>query len=315
MDVDMVDLELDDGLFTSPSPLAHLAVASANDPDSTPPWSPEYSEKGELSGKAQSRASARSTAETTSSSKGKELTDEERAQRTKERNRIYAARTRQRKNRQTQELRERCAQLELENAQLQEVVRDLQQENARLRGRDPAAAATPAAQCSSAASDAAAAPAAGGGGSGATSAATHVTANVLRFTAAAPAVPPPPCFTAAAALTPEQLRALQAPPTQPGAAAAASAESARASPTPSLSGGAAAAVCESSRPQSDSVVVSTQPPRGKRRAASPVPLSGRKHRRSTPLAPLVGCRAHTSLVGCPDAVRTPLTGPVLSVQA
>lgn len=55
-----------------------------------------------------------------------ESTEEMRSQRVKERNRLYAARTRERKNRLMQDLRQRCQDLELENYELRERVADLE---------------------------------------------------------------------------------------------------------------------------------------------------------------------------------------------
>lgn len=49
-----------------------------------------------------------------------------RSQRVKERNRLYAARTRQRKNRMMQDLRQRCQDLEIENYELRARVADLE---------------------------------------------------------------------------------------------------------------------------------------------------------------------------------------------
>eukprot|EP00892_Ulva_mutabilis_P003384 jgi/Ulvmu1/1417/UM011_0146.1 len=56
----------------------------------------------------------------------KDSVEEMRSQRLKERNRLYAARTRQRKNRMMQDLRQRCQDLEAENYELRARVADLE---------------------------------------------------------------------------------------------------------------------------------------------------------------------------------------------
>ena len=119
------------------------------------------------------------------------------AQRTKERNRIYAARTRQRKTQQAQQLRQRCAQLEIENVQLRSQLQILQEENAKLRASaHPITAAQPQSSGSGVSDVCALAPA-HAGGAGLHAAAQDVAdgsagntcaraaVNTARFTAAA----------------------------------------------------------------------------------------------------------------------------------
>lgn len=69
--------------------------------------------------------------------------DDIRSLRVKERNRLYAARTRQRKNRLLQDLRDRCSDLEAENAQLQARVMHLQEEVSVLRSDKGCTGAVP----------------------------------------------------------------------------------------------------------------------------------------------------------------------------
>lgn len=158
------------------------------------------------------------------------------AQRTKERNRIYAARTRQRKTQQAQQLRQRCAHLEAENAHLRTQVQQLQAENTRLRASaySAAAAGTQAQSAGSAASDSSAlahphsepaAPAAPrpGGAPAAQNSCVRAAANTARFTAAAVGsqkLPPPVSGAAAFKAAQEVGAAPQSVPPQPRAAMA-----------------------------------------------------------------------------------------------
>jgi hypothetical protein len=123
----------------------------------------------------------------------------------KERNRVYAARTRLRKHQQIQELMDKCTALEAETAELRSQVQHLTAENARLRGvclPGTVPASNSAGTCTSANSTAWPAP------QGVANASARAAANTFRFTAAATPVLPrkPP------ALTPEQLNALRARP-------------------------------------------------------------------------------------------------------
>lgn len=153
------------------------------------------------------------------------------AQRTKERNRVYAARTRQRKVQQLQQLRQRCAHLEGENAQLRRELHLVQEENAKLRATSHLGGGAQPRSSASAASDGSAfMPSHGGVTAHATvpgamadvppadNPCARAAANTARFTAAAVGAQKlPPPVSGAAAFKAAQQR-VQATPSVPLAA-------------------------------------------------------------------------------------------------
>ena len=165
---------------------------------------------------------------------------QDRIRRTKERNRIYAARTRERKSKQTLELRNRCNRLEVENAELRTRVQLLLNENSLLRssraGSQSGAACEPcnstgsAAERSSSQSTGTDKPSALPPAAGACSPvavlsagppAARAAANTFRFTAAAAGARPPKAAPACSNLTPAQRLALVGGAAAKGSAACA----------------------------------------------------------------------------------------------